>query len=182
MFKKDGLIAFERRTEEFLRLRDSDDLASLLGFAEHTLLLQSVQPQYHLFSIPKKDGTRRWLEDPNQVLKAIQSRLNDYLQSAYWFLKTDAAYGFVDNPTGYEAPRHIHSNAEQHLGKPWLLNADLEDFFHAVKAESIRQLFTRQPFGFGEELAGLLHWPDHQPGTLADGGTHLASIVQYGCN
>lgn len=153
---KKGLKAFQYRAAQFQRLRRPDDLAALLGFTTHSLQLRAAQPKYHHFSIPKKDGSKRWLEDPNRVLKAMQDQLNTYLQSCYWFVKTDAAYGFVDNPKGYPQPRHIHSNAEQHLGRPWLLNADLEDFFHSVTEQQVLRVFQEKPFSFRDELAHLL--------------------------
>ena len=153
---KKGLKAFQYRAAQFQRMRHPEDLAALLGFTRHSLQLQAIRPKYHQFSIPKKDGTKRWLEDPNRKLKAVQDTLNEYLQSCYWLVRTDAAYGFVDNPKGYPQPRHIHSNAGQHLGKPWLLNADLEDFFHSVKEEQVLAVFQQDPFSFRDELARLL--------------------------
>lgn len=159
----DTKIAFEQRAKAFCRLRNADHLAALLGFATYTLQLQAAKPHYHLFSVPKKDGSRRWLENPDKILKTIQSKLNDYLQSVYWFHITEAAYGFIDNPANTPAPRHIHSNAAQHLGRPWLLNVDLEDFFHNVKAETIFEVFRDKPFHFPDELSQLLmHLTTHQ--------------------
>ncbi len=57
---------------------------------------------------------------------------------------------------GREEPRNIVTNARQHLRKPWLLNADLEDFFHYVKEDVIFKVFNEKPFSFTQEVATLL--------------------------
>ena len=87
----------------------------------------------------------------------MQSVLNDYLQAVYWLQKTSSAYGFVIRPTdARDEPRNIVTNAEQHLRKAWLLNADLEDFFHYVTADEVLRVFTEKPFEFPTDLANLL--------------------------
>jgi RNA-directed DNA polymerase len=138
-------------------LQSIDAFAQLVHFAPHQVALQSLHPHYHFFEVPKRNGQKRLIENPNPMLKTIQSRLNFHLQAIYWRIKPTSAYGFILNPDAerYE-PRSILTNAEQHLGKTWLLNADLKDFFHHIHAEQVFRIFTGKPFGFQHDLAELL--------------------------
>jgi RNA-directed DNA polymerase len=141
----------------FTGLQTIDALAQLLQFAPHQVAMQSLRPHYHLFEVPKRNGQKRSIENPNPMLKTLQSRLNFHLQAIYWRIKPSSAYGFILNPDAerYE-PRSILTNAEQHLGKKWLLNADIKDFFHHIRAEQVFRVFTRKPFGFHPNLAETL--------------------------
>ncbi|MDZ7743478.1 MAG: hypothetical protein U5Q03_17505 [Bacteroidota bacterium] len=49
---------------------------------------------YHSFEIRKKNGTRP-IEEPEERLKRLLKTLNNYLQATYYYMKSDAAYGFV---------------------------------------------------------------------------------------
>jgi hypothetical protein len=132
-------------------------LAEVLLLPPQLLRDMAAQPEYHIFTVPKKNGERRLIENPAKQLKAAQAVLNDHLQAVYWLQKTPSAYGFITRPTdAREEPRHIVSNARQHLHKPWLLNADLEDFFHYVKEDTIMKVFSEPPFSFPTDIAELL--------------------------
>ncbi len=140
----------------FLRLKSVADLCQLLDKSQHQIVPLARLPYYRTFAVPKRDGSDRWIEDPYPPLKEIQDKLNDYLQTVYFFNRTKAAYGFVLNPKGDPAPRQIVSNARQHLGQLWLLNVDLYSFFHQVKEAQVQALFLDKPFRFSEDLAELL--------------------------
>lgn len=120
------------------------------------LTAMALQPRYNVFRIPKKNGDFRLIEDPVDALQAVQATLNDYLQAVYWQQRSPAAYGFLVNPQGDDQPRHIETNAARHLGRPWLLNCDLLDFFHQITRERVARLFEGQPFHFKSEVAVLL--------------------------
>jgi len=140
----------------FCAIRHIDDLEALLGLSEYELNLLSLNPKYNLFTVPKRDGSKRWIEDPEHELQQVQDKLNDFLQSAYYPQRSDAAYGFMLCPKGDSQPRHIVTNAARHLGAPWLFNADIEDFFHQVKFERVYQVFKGEPFTLEDDLAQLL--------------------------
>ena len=140
----------------FCDIRHIKHLAALVKTPAYQLQLMAIKPEYNCFGVPKKDGSQRWIEDPEPALKKVQKRLNHLLQCTYFFRRTDAAYGFLMNPDGDPEPRNIKTNAERHLGCQWLFNADIEDFFHQVEAEQVRQLFLAPPFGFKAEIAALL--------------------------
>lgn len=140
----------------FLSIETPAHLAELLGTTPVHLGAVAARPHYHVFKIPKKSGAMRLIEDPDDRLQPLQDALNDYLQAVYWHQRTEAAHGFLVVPEGDPSPRHIESNARRHLGKPWLLNCDLLDFFHQVTAKRVEGLFRARPFGFSTELAHLL--------------------------
>jgi RNA-directed DNA polymerase len=140
----------------FLSLRTTSDLAEILAVSPTFLAATALQPRYHIFDIPKKNGEMRRIEDPDDRLQPLQDGLNDYLQAVYWMRRSDAAYGFLVVPNGDPSPRHIETNAARHLGNPWLLNADLEDFFHQITEARVKDLFSGEPFHFDPDLADLL--------------------------
>jgi RNA-directed DNA polymerase len=145
-----------QKRDRFWNIKTIDDLAVLTSLSKHKLLLIAGVPQYHEFFIPKRDGRKRWIENPVRKLKEIQRTLNNYLQAVYYFQKTEAAYGFLISARGDPNPRNILTNAAKHLDAKWLMNADLEDFFHYVKAEMVFQIFSTMPFGFSDELSDIL--------------------------
>ncbi|HHB80024.1 MAG TPA: RNA-directed DNA polymerase [Saprospiraceae bacterium] len=145
----------KQRRDKFLSMRYVDDLAELTSFVRYKLTLIAGVPQYHFFSVPKRNGGLRHIENPARKLKKVQRTLNNFLQAVYFFEKTEAAYGFIIRARD-EAPRDIVSNAHQHLNVPWLMNMDLTDFFHYVKREDVFHIFCHVPFNFSEDLAEIL--------------------------
>lgn len=146
----------QKRAAQFCAIESVHDLIGILDEEDHLFMLTLAQPQYHVFAVPKKDGSKRIIENPETVLKRIQSRLNDFLQAVYYLHRSEAAFGFMICPADDPQPRHIVSNARLHLDKAWLLNIDVEDFFHYVKESRVRNLFQKPPFGFREDLAEAL--------------------------
>ena len=159
-----ALLAGLRRA--FLDIRSTEDLCELLATDSLHLTTMALQPRYKVFRVPKKNGTFRLIEDPDDALQTVQDTLNDYLQAVYWQQRSPAAYGFLINPQGDDQPRHIETNAARHLGKSWLLNCDLLDFFHQVTRERVERLFRGAPFDFEEEmqLAEQLSQPAEEAG------------------
>lgn len=143
-------------SKAFLSVRTTGDLSELLAFSPAHIAAAAARPRYYVFDVPKKGGALRRIEDPDDNLQPVQTALNEYLQAVYWRRRSDAAYGFLAVPAGDPSPRHIETNAAQHLGKAWLLNADLKDFFHQVTKERVRAVFAGEPFGFGAEVCDLL--------------------------
>ncbi len=150
-------IHFIRRTKSrFCALRTIADLSKILKVESYKLQFLAINPKYHIFSVPKKNGSKRWIEDPDDKLQGVQNELGFFLSACYFLQKTDAAYGFVLTTKKDTSPRNIVTNARQHLGAKWMYNADLKDFFHQVKTESVFRIFTNPPFEFNTDLADLL--------------------------
>ncbi len=140
----------------FCSLNSVRALGELLQTDPQRLYLIAQQPQYKTFTIPKKDGGKRQIEAPGTDLKKILARLNRYLQSVYIFEKSSAAHGFVTSVRNDTDRRSVVSNAKKHLGKAYLLNVDIKDFFHSVTREMVLSIFLHPPFGFRKELPDLL--------------------------
>ena len=169
--------------QQFSQLTTVDGLCQLLGVQKHLLQLLAVQPRYNTFRVPKKNGTFRLIEDPEPHLKQVQKRLNTYLQCVYYLRRTPAAYAFQISVEEDNDPRNILTNARRHLGKPWMLNADFNDFFHQITDDWVRRLFQHDIFAFDDELADLLTHLTTYTGRLAMGAptspvlSNLAAIA-----
>lgn len=131
-------------------------MGELIKTDPQRMYLLAQQPQYKTFSIPKKDGGKREIEAPNLDLKKVLGRLNRYLQSVYVFEKSSAVHGFVTSVKNDADRRSVVSNARKHLGKSYLLNLDIKDFFHSISREMVLSIFINAPFHFKGELADLL--------------------------
>lgn len=137
--------------------RSATTLCTLLGTDRHTLERLALQPRYKVFHLSKSaGGDLRLIEDPAPLLKKVQTTLNLYLQSAYYFERSHAGYGFVVNPVSDDDRRNILTNARKHLHRPWLLQLDLRDFFHHVTEEKVRTIFDAPPLCFKEDITDLL--------------------------
>lgn len=76
--------------------------------------------KYHVFGIPKKDGSERSIHAPNSKLKFIQSRLSRLLYQCYFDI-----HGKPEKPSkvlshGFQRGRglSIFTNANRHTNKP----------------------------------------------------------------
>jgi len=156
MKRKPTIRTLSRRRDAILACQDLEGLAKLLGVKPHRLINLSTNPQYREFYIPKKNGKKRHIEDPIQMLKRVQDYLGDFLQAVYYFNRTKGAYGFMVRPADDPNPRHVLSNATLHLGAKWLLNMDMKDFFHTVKEEAVKIMFAAPLLDFPEDLCELL--------------------------
>lgn len=144
--------------DAFLALETPEQLCRMLEEDPLELTALSLNPAYESFYVAKRNGEQRLIEDPNPSLKSVQRKLNEALQAVYHFYRSDAAYGFLTACSDDEPWQHrnIVSNARQHLAQPWMLNMDVEDFFHYVPAEKVAWIFLSPPFRFDSELAALL--------------------------
>lgn len=181
MQKKKTLRKIRKMKSAFCKLKGVRDLAKLLKIESYKLQLYAHQPVYRLFSVPKKDGSKRWIEDPEKKLKKIQKLLNHYLQATYFMCRTAAAYGFMLSIRNDPEPRNIVTNAQRHLGAVYLLNADLEDFFHQVKSERIFELFQKRPFEFDQQLANVLTQLTCHQGRLPMGAPTSPVLSNFAC-
>ena len=106
--------------------------------------------RYETFIIQKKSGGERQINAPVKGLKSILRMLNFVLQCCYEPHK--AAHGFVLN-------KSIVSNAKLHLGKNYVYNIDLKDFFHSFDRKRVKVALMQEPFNLKadkEPLAFLI--------------------------
>lgn len=100
---------------------------------------------YKRFSIPKKSGGQRHISAPSRELKRIQKWISTNL------LKSQPVH---ESCTGYRAGMSIVDNANPHVGKDFVLNADIEDFFPSITIDRVNSLF--ESLGYEQKFAGYL--------------------------
>lgn len=142
--------------EYFAGIETTEQLAAFVGLPTHQLVLLAEFPAYNCFAIPKKNGGHRHIEDPQKPLKKVQQTLNAAFQCGYFCHRSHAAYGFLINPADDPDPRNVLTNAQRHLNRPWLLNVDYVDFFHAINTHAVVNLLLTDYFSFNEPTATLL--------------------------
>jgi RNA-directed DNA polymerase len=129
-------------------LQTSEDLARYLGVDQSAMLrLLYKAPdreRYRQFEIPKRSGGMRKISAPHGLLREMQDKLQKDLQSLY--AAHPSAHGFIEK-------RSIASNARAHVGKRWVLNIDLVDFFPTINFGRVRGLFMKPPFEMGAAAA-----------------------------
>ncbi len=144
-----------RRPTQFVRadgqpLQSTDDVAGLFGVSTgHLLYVLYKSPEetrYRSFEIPKRTGGQRTISAPHGLVRKLQDAMLPMLQDAYD--AHPAAHGFV---TG----RSVVSNAQGHVGRRWVLNIDLKDFFPTVNFGRVRGLFMAPPFRMGPKAAAV---------------------------
>jgi RNA-directed DNA polymerase len=100
---------------------------------------------YVRFTVPKKSGGMRELSSPHRSLAAAQRWI---FQNILERLTTHpAAHGFVKG-------RSIKSNAEPHVGRQVVVNADLKDFFPTITFHRVRGAFEH--LGYSPAAATIL--------------------------
>ena len=119
-------------------------LSELISISDLRILLKSRlasinklinEPDYIIFSIPKKKGGNRLIQSPESKLMRLQSRLNFYLQNYYHLIRPEGIHGFVINPNKKEKICNIVDNAKIHVNQKQILNLDLKE---TNKAASLR--------------------------------------------
>ncbi|MEZ5038514.1 MAG: reverse transcriptase family protein [Saprospiraceae bacterium] len=154
--EKQTLARHRQNKAIFCHLNSISALCRVLKTDKRKLTLMAQQPKYKTFSIAKKDGGERLIETPDDSVKKILGILNRYLQSVYLLEKTNAAYGFITGVKNDDDRRNVLTNAKKHLGKAYLLNIDLKDFFHSISKEQVITIFKEKPFRFKGEVLEIL--------------------------
>ncbi|WP_052702648.1 reverse transcriptase domain-containing protein [Pseudoalteromonas piscicida] len=136
--------------QQFIGLKTSADLASVLEIPVGQLLhiLYAQNNQYTSFEVKKKSGKCRLIESPRNSIRILQNKVRPLIEAHYRVKKP--VHGFVGGGKG------IVSNAEQHKKKNYLLNIDLQDFFHSVNFGRVQGIFRNTPFNMGKSAATVL--------------------------
>ncbi len=140
----------------FCSINSINALAHILKTEKRKLLMLARKPRYRTFSTPKKGGGERLIETPFAELKRLQSNLSNFLQSVYYFEKSSAAYGFIVGVRNEEDRRNVMTNAQKHISRPYMVNIDIKDFFHAVSKKRVIEIFSKPPFNFRRDLPLIL--------------------------
>ena len=102
---------------------------------------------YKTFYIPKKSGGVREISAPKALLKSFLTYTNKLLQA------------FYDAPqyvTGFVPEKSVVDNAEFHIGKNFVFNTDLKDFFPSITKSRIWATLKHPPFNFNDTIADAI--------------------------
>lgn len=136
--------------EHFVGLKSDSDVANILEIPVGQLLhiLYSQKQNYDSFTVKKKSGKSRIIDSPRTSIKILQDKVKPLIEAHYRVKKP--VHGFVGNG------KSIITNAEQHKKKNYVLNVDLEDFFHSVNFGRVQGIFRNIPFNMGIPAATVL--------------------------
>lgn len=115
-----------------------------LGRMLWTLYKAPETVRYRAFEIPKRTGGMRPIHAPHGLVRELQDKLK---------LDLDTLYESHPNAHGFIAAKSVATNARTHVGKRWVLNVDLEDFFPTVNFGRVRGLFMKPPFDMAAPAA-----------------------------
>lgn len=150
-FKKYELVALR-----LLSTESAGNLVKLASVSLDTLQNNLNHPEYKHYQTKKKKGGSRLINAPAGELKKIQKRLNYYLQAYYLCIKPKEVHGFVLLAPSIQQRSNIVANAEVHVGKKFVLNLDLKDFFPSITAKRVKALFMSPLFNFNAQIANAI--------------------------
>ncbi|MHA3720464.1 retron Ec67 family RNA-directed DNA polymerase/endonuclease [Yersinia enterocolitica] len=174
-----------KRLQSLKEAKTKPDLAKLLGIKPsaftYSLYVLKPENQYTQFKISKKNGGERIINAPNGILKMIQSSLSGLLLDCLdeiihnkfpeselarqkaknsKILKIKCSSAEIKQPSlshGFERKRSIITNAMMHLGKKYVFNIDLEDFFGSFNFGRVRGFFIKnRNFLLDPEIATVI--------------------------
>lgn len=149
--------------EEFPKMRNQEDLLTLLNNIKKILVGRndgsclplkmsslnyyknikvSLRHRYHLFDIKKKSGKLRQICAPVKGLKMFQSCLREIF---------NAYYEPSPNVCGFVPGRSIADGAKRHIGKNFVLNIDLKDFFDSIEFHRVKAMLCCSPFNLKDD-------------------------------
>ena len=130
--------------------------------------------RYKEFTIPKKSGGTRRICAPRIALLELQRDILRLLERDY--RPRAHVHGFVG---GHK--RSIVSNARQHVGKRWVLNIDLEDYFETIHFGRVRGRLMAPPYNYPNEIAKFIaHIACFQTEKEVDGSLRTTHVLMPG--
>jgi RNA-directed DNA polymerase len=138
----------------FKTIRTIDDLLILLNETKELMYGKEYSPirkkslnyyanpklcknRYRKFEIKKKSGGVRLINSPHNGLKSILKVLNVIFQQVYE--TKPMVVGFAPN-------KSIVDGAKVHVGKNYVFNIDLKDFFHSFDQKRLKYALMKAPF------------------------------------
>lgn len=102
---------------------------------------------YRTYRIPRRNGRERQIEAPIPTLKFIQRLIHESLTRVY---------GPHPAVHGFRTERSIVTNAQNHVGRRWVLNIDLVDFFPSITRPRVYGRLVAAPYSFDPIVANLI--------------------------
>lgn len=160
----------------FGELSSAGDVAALLEVPlwqlNFILYTHRHRYQYTRFEIPKRSGGVRQIASPPASLAILQKKLCRVLQLVY--RPRGCVHGFVRD-------RSIATNARLHVGRPFVLNVDLADFFTTIHFGRVRGMLMAPPYGVAPAAATVLAHLACDGGHLPQGGPSSPVLSNMVC-
>ena len=159
--------------QELRSAKKLSDLAGILGYETKKLayIIYKIplKERYIEFEIEKKNGDKRLIEVPNPRLKQVQHSLNKLLSSYMDDLSKELKLKPLAH--GFRKDLSIHTNAYLHKNKRFVLNFDIQDFFHSIHFGRVRGFFIKnRHFLLEEKIATIIAHIVCYKGRLPQGG------------
>ena len=165
---------------------DLSDLARLLNVQPKFLSKQVYHTddvdKYHVFSVLKKDGSKRSIHAPNANLKFIQSRLSRLLYQCYFELhgKPKKPSNVLSHGFQRERDLSIVTNAYRHTNKRFVFNVDIENFFPSFNFGRVRGYFIKnKSFELSETVATVIAQTACFENSLPQGAPSSPVITEF---
>ena len=140
--------AFRRH---YAQLRSLHDLAKCWGVEPSQLNYYAFKIDkrcaYNTFHVPRRYGRTRRIDAPISTLKYLQRLIHESLTGVYG--PHPAVHGFL-------CDRSIITNAQNHLGRRYVLNIDLADFFASITRKRIFGRLVANPYSFNPKVANVI--------------------------
>ena len=135
----------------YRNLESLHDLAAFWGIAPHQLSYYAFHADkrvaYSTFTIPRRNGRARRIDAPKPTLKYFQRLIHESLTKIYG--PHPAVHGFC-------VERSIVTNAQNHLGRRYVLNIDLADFFPSITRPRIYGRLIAEPYLLRPRIANII--------------------------
>ena len=134
-----------------MQLESLSDLAEFWNVAPtqiyHYAFRIDKKNAYSTFEVPRRNGRARRIDAPVRTLKFIQRLIHESLSRIY--RPHRAVHGFL-------AERSIVTNAREHVGRQYVLNVDLADFFPSITRKRVHRCLIGEPYRLNRKVANLI--------------------------
>lgn len=146
---------YESLAEELVACNSFVGLCNLINVSPKALNKAISNTKYQTFSIPKKLGGKRKIENPNEDLIAVQRQLSIFLNQLYKPYVPKCAHGYIPKQI-VDDRRDIFSNATAHLHCQYLYNIDALDFFYSITGDKILKAIGKIAGTIDQEIANAI--------------------------
>ena len=154
------------KTESYLsqlkKVETLKELAKIVRFKpkslSYILYIMPKKEKYRTFNIPKKNGGERCIQAPHPKLKKLQERIKNVLYNCCNELEKSQTDKKRKNLShGFKKKYSIHTNANIHKNKRYVLNFDIKDFFPTINFGRVRGYFIKnRDFNLNKKIATLI--------------------------
>lgn len=157
-FAKREQAALAARVEPNTFQLDLVGLAVCIGISPKLIsqIIHNPNRHYRKFNVPKKGNGERTIESPRVFLKTIQWALLDF-----FLINLNVS----DSVRAFRQGSSIVANAEDHVGKNFVANFDIQNFFGSISTTQIERLLFVNNFTLDEAslIANLCTKDNHLP-------------------